>query len=302
MTQSMSIELNPASHRIFISHPNLSTQQVEHFSQNCTTFCRLLGDGFQSNRNSTVPTFAANCLSPEIASLRKLGGDMGVDIAIAPPNRSITDFKFAAFDMDSTLITIECIDEIADYVGKKAEVAAITEAAMRGEITDYQESLRRRVALLKGLPVEALQRVYDERLKLTLGAESLIHFLQGAGLKILLVSGGFTFFTERLKTRLRLDYAKSNEFEVRGGVLTGALVGDIIDADAKRDTVLALSEQLGISPQQVIAVGDGANDLKMMSIAGMSVAFHAKPIVQSQASDSINFGGLDTLTGWLNNE
>jgi phosphoserine phosphatase len=201
--------------------------------------------------------------------------------------------------MDSTLITIECIDEIADYIGKKAEVAAITEAAMRGEITDYQISLRRRVALLKGLPVEALQRVYDERLKLTVGAESLVTYLQQSGIKVLLVSGGFTFFTAKLKHRLRLDFARSNQLEIADGKLTGTLIGEIVDAQVKRETVLDTCNLLGITAEQVIAIGDGANDLQMMSVAKMSVAFHAKPIVQAQAGDAINFGGLDTIISWL---
>jgi phosphoserine phosphatase len=283
------------SHQIYLSHPHLSEKHIEAF--NLATNQKF---AFTVATSTAIPTAVCKSNSPNIASLRAVAKNIGIDISVAPFNRSIKDFKLAAFDMDSTLITIECIDEIADYIGKKAEVAAITDAAMRGEIADYQESLRRRVALLKGLQVDALQRVYDERLKLTDGAEKLIQFLQQAGVKILLVSGGFTFFTEKLKDRLKLDFARSNQLEVLDGKLTGGLIGAIVDADVKRDTVLATCAALGISPQETIAVGDGANDLKMMSVAGMSVAFHAKPIVQEQASDAINYTGLDTMTAWLN--
>jgi phosphoserine phosphatase len=284
--------------QIFLSHPRLNASHIATFVE----ANHKLGNTalvFTKIVSTALPAYVANVEHVDISGMRATAKSVGLDISIASPSRSIKDFKLAAFDMDSTLITIECIDEIADYIGKKSEVAAITEAAMRGEITDYQESLRRRVALLKGLPVNALQKVYDERLNLTNGAEKLIEFLQLSGLKVLLVSGGFTFFTEKLKERLKLDFAKSNELEVRDGKLTGELVGNIVDADEKRKTVLATCDVLGISADQVIAIGDGANDLKMMSVAGMSVAFHAKPIVQEQASDTINFGGLDTMIAWL---
>ena len=224
------------------------------------------------------------------------------DFALIPDSRKLSDFKFAAFDMDSTLINIECIDEIADYIGKKAEVAAITEAAMRGEISDYTESLRQRVALLKGLPESALHAVYDDRLQLNPGVEKLLGNLQKAGIKTLLVSGGFTFFTERLKQRLGLDFARSNQLEIINGVLTGQLSGPIIDAQGKQDTVLQFCDQIGCSPAQAIAVGDGANDLKMMAVCGLSVAYRAKPVVQAQASCAINFTGLDTLFAWASAE
>jgi phosphoserine phosphatase len=287
--------------QIYLSHPQLTASMVAIFVEKSQKVVQseLV---FTKIASANVPTFVARVTAlsqPNIAALKGVARSTGVDIAIAPASRSIKDFKLAAFDMDSTLITIECIDEIADYIGKKKEVAAITESAMRGEITDYQESLRRRVALLKGLQVQALQKVYDERLKLTNGAERLIQFLQHSGLKVLLVSGGFTFFTEKLKQRLHLDFAKSNELEIVDGELTGGLIGAIVDAEEKRKTVLTTCETLGIAASQVIAVGDGANDLRMMSVAGMSVAFHAKPIVQEQASDAINFGGLDTMIAWL---
>jgi phosphoserine phosphatase len=215
-----------------------------------------------------------------------------------PPLR-LRDFKLIAFDMDSTLISIECIDEIADAVGKKAEVAAITEATMRGEIKDFKESLRRRVALLKGVPVAALQQVYDERLRLNPGAEELVAACRAAGLKVLLVSGGFTFFANRVKERLGIDFARSNLLDEADGHLTGRVVqqswGDICDGAEKRRTLLEVASLLGISLSETIAVGDGANDLPMMGEAGLSVAFHAKPRVRDEAMVAIDEGGLDRL-------
>ena len=209
------------------------------------------------------------------------------------------DFKLIAFDMDSTLINIECIDEVADAAGRKAEVAAITEAAMRGEIADYKDSLRRRVALLRGVPVAALTQVYEERLRLNPGAHTLVNACQQAGLKTLLVSGGFTFFTDRVRDILRIDFTRSNVFEIKNGQLTGRMVdqawGDICDGEERRRMLLATCEALGISPQQAIAMGDGANDLPMMSVAGLSVAYRAKPKVRDAAHVAIDQGGLDRL-------
>jgi phosphoserine phosphatase len=225
----------------------------------------------------------------------RLAQDRGVDAEVVRPGLRLADFRLAAFDMDSTLITIECVDEIADYIGRKAEVATITEAAMRGEITDYDESLRRRVALLAGLPESTLERVWTERVRLSPGADALVAALAGAGLRTLLVSGGFTFFTERLKARLRMDEARSNRLEVADGRLTGRLLGPIVNADAKRRIVEQTCALLGCTPAQAIVVGDGANDLKMMSIAGLSVAYHAKPIVRNETHHAINHCGLDAL-------
>ncbi|MEI7514559.1 MAG: phosphoserine phosphatase SerB [Betaproteobacteria bacterium] len=215
-----------------------------------------------------------------------------------PPLR-LTDFKLIAFDMDSTLINIECVDEIADAAGRKAEVAAITEAAMRGEIADYKESLRQRVRLLAGVTVGQMQQVLDQRLQLNPGAETLVRACQAAGLKTLLVSGGFTFFTDHVRDRLRIDWTRSNVLEVAGGLLTGRMVdqpwGDICDGAEKRTMLLQTCAQMGINPSQAIAVGDGANDLPMMGAAGLSVAYHAKPAVRAQAVVAINEGGLDRL-------
>ena len=211
----------------------------------------------------------------------------------------LADFGLIAFDMDSTLIAIECVDEIADVVGKKAEVAAITEAAMRGEIADYKESLRRRVALLKGVPVAALQRVYDERLRFNPGAEALVAACKAAGLKTLLVSGGFTFFTDRVRDRLGFDATRSNVLGVDGDVLNGRLVdqpwGDICDGAEKKKMLLETCAAFGFEPGRAIAVGDGANDLPMMGAAGLSVAYHAKPKVREAAMVAIDAGGLDRL-------
>ena len=215
----------------------------------------------------------------------------------APLN--LRDFKLIAFDMDSTLINIECVDEIADAAGRKAEVAAITESAMRGEIADYKESLRQRVALLKGVTVAHMQQVLEERLQLNPGAEKLVTACKQAGLKVLLVSGGFTYFTDRVRDLLGVDFTRSNVLEVQDGVLTGVMVdqpwGDICDGEEKRKMLLQTCAQLGITPQQAIAVGDGANDLPMMGEAGLSVAYHAKPKVREQAMVAINSGGLDRL-------
>ncbi|MEF2265493.1 phosphoserine phosphatase SerB [Janthinobacterium sp. LS2A] len=212
--------------------------------------------------------------------------------------RELAEFKLVAMDMDSTLITIECIDEIADMQGLKPQVAAITEAAMRGEL-DFAASLKQRVALLEGLDASALQRVYDERLKLSPGAEAMLAAVQKAGLKTLLVSGGFTFFTERLKERLGLDYTHANALEIIDGKLTGKVLGGIVDAEEKQRTVERVCAELGITPSQAIVMGDGANDLKMMGIAGLSVAFRAKPVVRSQADVALNFVGLDGLLNVL---
>ena len=215
-----------------------------------------------------------------------------LDFAWMPEGRRFADLKLLAMDMDSTLISIECIDELGDLAGKGAEVAAITARAMRGEI-DYPESLRKRVGLLAGLPETALGRVYEERLRLTPGAEKLIAACKANGVKLLLVSGGFTFFTEKLRHRLGLDFTISNVLEFSNGKLTGKLLGNIVDAEAKADRFRTIAKNLNAEKSLTVAIGDGANDLKMMAEAGVSVAFRAKPVVQARATCAINWSGLD---------
>jgi phosphoserine phosphatase len=217
-----------------------------------------------------------------------------IDHAWREEGRRFADLRLLAMDMDSTLITIECIDELGDFAGRKAEIAAITAQAMRGEI-EYQESLRRRVRALANLPETALQDVYDQRLKLTPGAEELIAACKKNGVQLLLVSGGFTFFTERLKARLGLDHTISNVLEVKAGKLTGELVGAIVDADAKAARFREVLFSLGAKQEQTVAIGDGANDLKMMAEAGLSVAFHAKPVVRAAATCALSWCGLDAV-------
>ena len=221
-----------------------------------------------------------------------------VDANFIDTPRSLASFRLAVMDMDSTLITIECIDEIADMMGIKPQVAEITRAAMRGEIA-YPESLRRRVALLKGLDATALGRVYDERLRLSPGAEAMLARFKAAGLRTLLVSGGFTFFTEKIKARLGLDFSHSNVLALEAGKLSGAVTGTIVDADEKARLLQQTCRQLGCAPADSIAIGDGANDLKMMALAGLSVAYRAKPVVRAQAMTAISHNGLDAVLNFF---
>ncbi|CAB3873778.1 MAG: phosphoserine phosphatase SerB [Achromobacter sp.] len=223
----------------------------------------------------------------------------GIDTAFVPAGLKLSHCKVLAMDMDSTLINIECIDEIAGVAGVKDKVSEITEAAMRGEIKDFSESLRRRVALLKDVPAEALEQVYTEKLRLNPGAERLITTAQAAGIKVLLVSGGFTFFTDRLRERLRLDSAHANTLEIDNGVLTGRVLGDILDADAKAVYLREFARTHGATKEQIIAMGDGANDLKMLGAAGFPVAYHAKPLVRQQTRYALNVSGLDGVLNWF---
>ena len=222
-----------------------------------------------------------------------------VDHAFIDDDAKLSDYRVLAMDMDSTLITIECIDELADLVGKKAEVAAITEAAMRGEIADFAESLRRRVALLGGAPTSLLERVYAERLALSPGAKALLAAARNAGLTTLLVSGGFTFFTERLKARLGFEQASANTLEIVDDKLTGRVLGKIVDAAGKARALGELLTSMRSLKSAAIVIGDGANDLAMMQGAGLSVAYHAKPVVRAATSHAIDFGGLDVLLDWF---
>ena len=217
-----------------------------------------------------------------------------IDCAFVPADLVRERVRVVALDMDSTLITIECIDEIADMLGIKPAVAAITAAAMRGEI-DFRESLRRRVALLAGLDEAALQRVYDERLKLSPGAERMLEGFKAVGAKVLLVSGGFTFFTNRLAARLSLDATASNLLEIVDGKLTGRVMNPIVDARVKASRFRAMRRRFVGNDGIAIAIGDGANDLPMLNAADVSFAYHAKPLVRAQATYAINHCGLDAV-------
>jgi phosphoserine phosphatase len=240
------------------------------------------GDAFRLHEYRTQEGVSAYC------------ADKKLDFAFVSQPRKLSGFGLVAMDMDSTLITIECMDEIADLQGIKPQVAAITASAMRGEI-EYHESLRRRLALLAGLDEAVLKRVYDERLRLSPGAERMLERLRSLGIKTLLVSGGFTFFTERLKQRLSLDYTLSNMLEIRDGKLTGKLLGRIVGAEAKAEKLRELRDGLRLAADQVIAIGDGANDLAMMAEAGVSIAYHAKPVAREKATYCFDYVGLDGL-------
>jgi len=237
------------------------------------------------------------CTDPAArANIQRYCEEHSLDFGFVDSNATLAQFGLLAMDMDSTLITIECIDEIADYAGKKTQVSAVTEAAMRGEI-DWPASLRQRAALLAGLPESVLEKVYTERLKLSAGAEHLMAAAKRNHLKLLLVSGGFTFFTERLKMRFGFDYAFSNTLEINHGILTGRVIGSLCDAAAKAIHVRNAASLLGLQPAQVMVIGDGANDLLMMREAGSAIAFHAKPVVRAQASYALNHVGLDGVLG-----
>lgn len=234
------------------------------------------------------------------ADLTQWGLTHRIDTAIVTAGQKLSDCKVLAMDMDSTLINIECIDEIAAYGGVKEQVAAITEAAMRGEIKDFSESLIRRVAFLKGLPIEVLQSVYDDKLRLNPGAENLVQTALSQGLKVLLVSGGFTFFTRKLQAKLNLTHSLANVLEEDGqGKLTGRVQGTIIDAQGKADALASFAAEHGAQPEQIIAIGDGANDLKMLGLAHYSVAYRAKPVVQAQARYALNTSPLDAVLNWF---
>ncbi|HXZ91326.1 MAG TPA: phosphoserine phosphatase SerB [Burkholderiales bacterium] len=210
----------------------------------------------------------------------------------------LADMRLLAMDMDSTLITIECIDEIGAAAGRKAEIAGITARAMRGEI-EFTESLKRRVALLEGVPEQALEQVYRDKLRLSPGAERLLEASKAAGLKLMLVSGGFSFFTERLRARLGFDIVRSNALEIERGRLTGRLLGEIVNARVKAEAVRAAARALGARREQLIAIGDGANDMPMMDEAAFSVAYRAKPIVREFAAFALDHSGLDGVLNFF---
>jgi len=254
-------------------------------------------DGVQELGPTAVRLLGADATQrAEVQALCKTGA---MDFAFLEQIDRLKEMRVLAMDMDSTLINIECIDEIADMAGRKEQVATITEAAMRGEIKDFTESLNRRVAFLEGVPVSDLTRVYEERLQPNLGADRLIATAHAHGVKTLLVSGGFTFFTERMKDRFSLSYAHSNTLEVVDGKLSGKVLGAIVDGQAKARFLQELAAELGAGPEQCIAIGDGANDLPMMSKAKYSVAYRAKPVVQEQASFALNHSPLDAVLNWF---
>jgi phosphoserine phosphatase len=284
--------------KIFFSSDTLTTKQVH----SALDALHLSSIGTEANNGQCVAEIPENhALSKNsvIQTLRPLSKAHQFDFAILEAEFRAHEFKLLVMDMDSTLITIECIDEIADFAGKKKEVSEITEAAMRGEIKDFSESLNRRVALLKGVPESCLQSVMEDRLRLSPGAQELIEFAKNNGWKTLLVSGGFTYFTDRMKQQLGLDYARSNTLDIVEGHLTGRVTGEIVDAEVKRQTVLDTCELLGCDPSRALVIGDGSNDLRMMEIAGASVAYHAKPVVQEKTDFCINHGGLDTICKWF---
>jgi phosphoserine phosphatase len=273
--------------RLVIQGSTLQTQHLQHIARLCGVERR--GDEFRQIGPHAWVLSHADTLNVDIESYC---ASQQLDCAFVADQHTLDHFGLVLMDMDSTLITIECIDEIADMQGLKPQVAMITEAAMRGEI-EFAESLRRRVALLKGLDESALQRVYDERLRLSPGADTWIAACKRQGIRTMVVSGGFDFFAERVKNEAGLDYAAANRLEIVDGRLTGRVLGDIVDAQAKADWLNRKRTDLGLEPSQVVAIGDGANDLVMMADAGVSIAYHAKPIVREHASYALNHVGLD---------
>ncbi|MEK9824766.1 MAG: phosphoserine phosphatase SerB [Methylotenera sp.] len=277
--------------RLVIQGSAITFAHLAHIHQMCATsvqFTQIAQHAYYlANQTAKNPSVLEFCAAQNI------------DCAYVEDSHLIKHYGLCVMDMDSTLISIECIDEIADMVGIKPQVAAITERAMQGEL-DFAQSLRERVALLKGLTETDLLRVLNERLKLNPGAKEWIQTCKQHNIKTLLVSGGFTFFAERVKEMLGLDYAVSNTLEIIDGKLTGKVLGDIVDAQRKADELTKLRDKLGLNASQTIAIGDGANDLKMMAAAGIGIAYHAKPVVQAQASYALNHLGLDGAINLLN--
>ena len=272
--------------RLVIQGSAISYSHLSHIHQLCET-------SVQFTQIAQHAYYLANqTISPE---LQQFCANQKIDCAYVQDKQLIDKFGLCVMDMDSTLISIECIDEIADMVNIKPQVAAITERAMQGEL-DFAQSLRERVALLKGLNESDLMRVLNERLTLNPGAKEWIDTCKKNNITTLLVSGGFNFFADRVKAMLGLDYAVANSLEIIDGKLTGKVLGDIVDAQTKADELVKLRDQLGLTAAQTIAIGDGANDLKMMSVAGAGVAYHAKPVVQAQATYALNHSGLDGVT------
>ena len=282
---------------LVIQGPRLSPEALDTFKVVCMP------------ERITLYTGAARCIAVRNdAETRKavqgLSDFWKLDNAFVDPKLRLSDFCLLALDMDSTLVNIETLDEVAAYAGKGEQVAAITESAMRGAV-DYKESLRRRVAMLAGVEATLLARVHDEKLAFNDGAQRLIAESRNAGLKTLLATGGFTFFTERVKAKLSIDYTRSNELEIVDGRLTGKVTGpsggEIIDAEGKAQAVREACADIGCATAKAIVIGDGANDVKMMQLAGISVAYRAKPVVRAQATYALDHSGLDGVLNWFTN-
>ncbi len=281
---------------LVIQSSDLSTEAVEAFKVACVA--RRVQRKIASARLASIQ---------DGADTRKAAAALAeyfrCDASFVSPMLRLADFRLLALDMDSTLINIETLDEVAALAGKGTEVASITEAAMRGEITDYKESLRQRVAMLAGADATLLQRVYAEKLRLSPGAEALINAAQGAGLKVLLATGGFTFFAEQLQARLKLDFTRANELGIVDGRLNGKVTGpaggEIIDAEGKAQALREACAQIGCATAATIAIGDGANDLKMFKLAGLSVAYRPKPVVRDQAMQALNHSPLNGVLAWF---
>ena len=276
-----------ASTDLVIQAPDIDTPQIKQLARlaEADTVTALAAAGTQAFR-----------LSParQRAGVAELCAVAGIDFGFVPDDQRLERVRLVAMDMDSTLISIECIDEIADMRGIKPQIAAITESAMRGEI-DFRESLKRRVALLAGLDMAALARVYDERLKLSPGAERMLAGFARVGAKTLLVSGGFTFFTDRLKARLGLDHAVASTLDIADGRLTGRISGEIVDGEVKAAAFTRLARELKGEHGLVVAIGDGANDLPLLRLADVSIAHHAKPVVRAETTYAIDYCGLDAV-------
>lgn len=307
----------PADRDLIVQHPLLADATVAAFTD-------AIGRAPQ-RRTASLARWPGVAPGFTLADARRLAGAAGVDANLLPPGLQLASFGLLAMDMDSTLITVECIDELADFAGRKAEVAAITEAAMRGEIADYTESLSRRLAALADLPASVLEQVFSERVRTSPGAADLVAALRRAGLSTLLVSGGFTWFTDRLATTLGIDVTRANRLEIVAGRVSGRLagsawgpgsaradarpgekagqdptaVGPIVDAAVKRQTLLQRCTELGISPTAAIAIGDGSNDLPMLRAAGLAIAWRAKPLVRDEIACTLDHSGLDAILDWF---